>query len=224
MSVDAAALQIAIILLPGVIWALMDANYGAQVKRDQLTVIIRAVLFGLTAYAATYIVYDFLDREFTAPGTGATGTFGVNPRFADELLTAVALSVAFGIGWLYAQTYRWASRFLRWIKATNRYGDEDVWDHTLNSRTPEIEYVNVRHFERKLVYGGYLESFSSSGCDRELLLRDVSVYDLQATHLYDMPRVYLAFSTDAVHIEFPYTPDQETADVVQTAQHSPAPE
>ena len=174
---DVAALQVALILLPGVIWALLDANYGAQVKRDQLTVITRAILFGFVSYAVTYVGYELSGRQFTFPGGNESRALDRN--FADEIVVSVLVSLVLGTAWLYSQTYRLTPRLLRLMRATNRYGNEDVWDHTLNVQAPETEYVNVRHFARQLVYCGFIETFSSSERARELLLRDVAVYDLE---------------------------------------------
>jgi hypothetical protein len=117
---------------------------------------------------------------------------------------------------LYATNWKLLTRFLQCIRATKRYGDEDVWDFTFNSREAEVEYVNVRDFEKEITYSGWVELFSESEKQRELLLRDVIVYDWEGKELFKMARVYLARKSDNIDIEFPYgekANEQETAAV-----------
>jgi|ERR1700733_4600881 hypothetical protein len=97
-----------------------------------------------------------------------------------------------------------AAKFLQWIKATKRYGDEDVWDYTFNSGRPEVEYIHLRDFEKKITYAGWVEAFSETEKQREVRLRDVIVYDFDGNTLFETPRVYLARKMDNIDIEFPY--------------------
>jgi hypothetical protein len=48
-----------------------------------------------------------------------------------------------------------------------------------------------------------VETFSESGELRELLLRDVIVYDFEGTEMYKVPHLYLARDRINIHIEFP---------------------
>jgi hypothetical protein len=114
--------------------------------------------------------------------------------------------------WLYASTYKLLTQLLQQIKATKRYGDEDVWDYTFNSGRPDVEYVHVRDFDKKITYAGWVEAFSESEKQRELRLRDVLVYDFEGKVLFETPRVYLARKADNIDIEFPYRePEGSTA-------------
>jgi hypothetical protein len=106
--------------------------------------------------------------------------------------------------WLYTNTYKLVTRFLQWIKATKRYGDEDVWVYTFNSGRPEVEYIHLRDYEKKITYAGWVEAFSETEKQREVRLRDVIVYDFAGNTLFDTPRMYLARKMDNIDIEFPY--------------------
>ena len=108
--------------------------------------------------------------------------------------------------WLYASTYKLPTQLLQRMKATRRYGDEDVWDFTFDSGRPEVEYIHLRDFEKKITYAGYVEAFSETEKQRELRLRDVIVYDFEGNVLFETPRVYLARKMDNIDIEFPYRP------------------
>jgi hypothetical protein len=123
-----------------------------------------------------------------------------------EIFFASLVALACSIIWLYITTFRVIARFLHLIGATKRYGDEDVWDFMFNSQRGEIEYLHLRDFEKKLTYAGWVESFSESEKQRELVLRDVIVYDFEGNTIFETARVYLARSADDIDIEFPARP------------------
>lgn len=89
------------------------------------------------------------------------------------------------------------------IRATKRYGDEDVWDFTFNARDRTVEFVHLRDFDKKIVYAGWVELFSATEKVRELVLHDVKVFDFEGNELFATPRVYIARPMDDIDIEFP---------------------
>jgi hypothetical protein len=64
--------------------------------------------------------------------------------------------------------------------------------------------MNFRDFENKIVYSGWVISYSETEKLRELVLRDVEIFDFDGQFLFGMPMVYLARSPENIHIEFPY--------------------
>ena len=121
-----------------------------------------------------------------------------------QIAIASAISLVSSIVWLYATNKKWLTRLLQRIGATKRYGDEDIWEFMFNSDRPEVEYVHVRDFDKKLAYAGWVESWSESDRQRELVLKDVIVSDFDGNQLFKTPRVYLARKADNLDIEFPY--------------------
>ncbi len=121
----------------------------------------------------------------------------------DEVGASVLAASVLAIGWLYLSNYKLIMRALQLIKATRRFGDEDVWDYTFNSRDPSVEYVHVRDFANELTYAGWVYVYSDSGSLRELTLRDVQVYGFDGVLKYETARVYLARKAEDIHIEFP---------------------
>jgi len=57
-----------------------------------------------------------------------------------------------------------------------------------------------------VTYAGVVELFSESGPLREMILRDVTVYDFEQTEMYRLRRLYLAKAPENIHIEFPLNP------------------
>ncbi len=100
--------------------------------------------------------------------------------------------------------HKWQPRALHRIGATRKFGDEDVWDYTLNARVATVEYVHFRDFANQLVYAGRVASFSETDRLREVVPRDVQVFDFAGRMLYDTPMMYLARPPGQIHIGFPY--------------------
>jgi hypothetical protein len=210
VKLDPFLLQLAILFLPGLIWARLDARYALKAKPSEVEFLLRAFLFGITAYAVTFLVFRGFGRDFRLfdPGDAAPKLLG-DAAAVREILAATAIGLGLALLWIYAATYKWLTRFLQFIRATKSYGDEDVWDFTLNSGRVEVEYVNLRDFENKLVYAGWVDTFSDTDKLRELVLRDVEVFNFEGEKLFQVPRIYLARPSDSIHMEFPYQ-KQET--------------
>lgn len=174
---------------------------------------IRVRLGGLCRYVLHLLDGKLVHRRPELPAF----QFAKDVEFLDAgsirlIFAASVVSVACAVLWLYASTYKLLTQLLQQIKATKRYGDEDVWDYTFNSGRPDVEYVHVRDFDKKITYAGWVEAFSESEKQRELRLRDVLVYDFEGKVLFETPRVYLARKADNIDIEFPYRePEGSTA-------------
>jgi hypothetical protein len=54
---DIFLLQIAIVFVPGLIWARLDTRYGMRTRPSQMEFLFITLIYGLVAYAATYLVY-----------------------------------------------------------------------------------------------------------------------------------------------------------------------
>jgi len=205
VKIDLLILQLAVIFLPGIVWAHLDASYAAKVKPSEGEFLLRAFLFGITAYAVEFLIYTAIGRPFSMADLSEASTKEIVSRdVLFEVLWAVAIGAVLAVAWLYLARYKLLTRLLQLIGATKKYGDEDVWDFTFNSNDAAVEYVHFRDLEHRFVYAGWVNSFSESDKLRELVLLDVIVYNFDGEELYGTPRLYLARSPDAIHIEFPY--------------------
>jgi hypothetical protein len=206
--VDIFFLQLIIIFIPGLIWERIDSQYGRSRATQQWDILRRTFVFGLAAYVITFGLFWCISLKYDG---WAFKFFDVKPgvTFLDtdsvkEIAIASCVSLVSSIVWLYATNKKWLTRLLQKIGATKRFGDEDIWEFMFNSDRPEVEYVHVRDFDKKLAYAGWVESWSESEKQRELVLRDVRVSDFDGNQLFETPRVYLARKADNIDIEFPY--------------------
>jgi hypothetical protein len=206
--VDIFFFQLVVIFIPGIIWERMDTQYGRERGNEQWDVIRRSFIFGLFSYVILFAICWCLSLKY---GDLGIRMFQIkkDETFLDagafkEIFFASIVALVCSVLWLYASNYKLITRFLQFIHATKRYGDEDVWEFTFNSSRAEAEYLHLRDFDKKITYAGWVESFSESEKQRELVLRDVIVYDFQGKQLFETPRVYLARTADNIDIEFPY--------------------
>ncbi|MEI6557404.1 MAG: DUF6338 family protein [Rhodospirillaceae bacterium] len=211
MKLDLLIVQIAIIFLPGLIWARLDVRYAQRSKPTDIEFVVRTFLFGITSYAVVFSLYGFAGWpvRLLSDFTGEQDKLVVSRDIAVEIAWATATGLLLSLLWIYASTEKWLTRFLKFIRATKADGDEDVWRFTFNSERPGNDYVHFRDFESKTVSAGWVTSFSEVGGLRELVLENVEVFDFDGNRLYDNPMVYLARPPEKIHIEFPYRPDQE---------------
>jgi hypothetical protein len=195
--------QLAVIFLPGIVWARLDSRYAGK-EASEIDFFIRAFVYGVAAYVATFALYALLGRDFSVIDFKQAQESNVfTAKIVGEIFSATAVGFFLGVGWVFSVNHKWLTRFLQFIRATKRYGDEDVWDYTFNSNSAAVEYVHFRDFDQRLVYAGWVNTFSESGKIRELVLRDVEVYDFEGQLQYEVPLMYVARRTEDIHVEFP---------------------
>jgi Family of unknown function (DUF6338) len=202
---DIFAFQLAIIFLPGLVWERVIAKYGLKRQPTQFEIGLRTFMFGLTVYVITYMIYAAIGFDFQIPELKRDTAFIADRKYILEFVTAVAVGILCSMLWLYAFNYKIPGRILRAIRATKKYGDEDLWDFIFNSRDRRVEYVYVRDYANEKVFSGWVVGFSETDRVRELLLRDVQVFDLAGQLLYESPLLYVGRPADAVDLEFPVT-------------------
>lgn len=204
MKIDQALLQLAVVFLPGIVWAALEQKYVLRGKPVAIWFALKVFVFGMLSYAALLATYLIAARNSPLLNPGNDRLEFLQRVTVTDVVLATLVSLPLALAWLYISNHRLITRFLQAIGATNMYGDEDVWDYLFNSRNRFIvEYVHVRDFEKELVYSGWVELFSETDRVRELYLRDVEVAGFDGTFLYQMPSVYMARTPEDVTIEFP---------------------
>ncbi|MCE9499125.1 MAG: hypothetical protein K8R21_01200 [Leptospira sp.] len=100
------------------------------------------------------------------------------------------------------------SIFLRignYLKITNKSGDDDIWFYFTNSK--ETNWVYLRDYISELTYFGAIIAYSEPFQDREIILKEVSVYRTKSPNnkLYDIPIIYLSLQKGQFSIEYAIT-------------------
>jgi hypothetical protein len=123
-----------------------------------------------------------------------------------DVLAASAVSIVLSIILSYLYRYKIWNNFAKWIKATTRFGDEDVFNYLLDSKPDDINgrWIYVRDHKVNLLYYGYVNVWSETKEKREIVLIDVDVYSNEnGDLLYSTDKVYISRNDDDITIEIP---------------------
>ena len=188
MKLDLQSLVIfCVFFLPGIIWNLIAIKYNHSRYRspsDTMFIIQSIVLSGFT-YSIIYLIIYLFHLNLT-----------------NTLIVFCSIPLAFilSLGDLALGRSKLVPKFLKFLRLTDRYGNEDVWEHLLNKQIQE--YVDIRDLENKFIYSGRVRLFSDSEKIRELYLTEVIVYDLEGNEIYNVPQMYISRPSETVIMEF----------------------
>ena len=186
---DILLFQLAIIFLPGLLWARLDARYAMNETPSQTEVLLRSFVYGMSTYAVLFVIYRISGAQFSTVHIDGKSGLLLTGEFVDEIILSIPVAFALAYLWIVAANRKWLTRILQATGATKRYGDEDVWDYTFNSSGPEVEYIHFRDFDKNITYAGWVSVFSESEKLRELVLRDVRIYDAEG-ECQEVPLLY----------------------------------
>ena len=207
-------IQIALLFLPGIIWERIHATYVLKDKPEQFDVVRRAFVFGVISYVLAFAAYSGLHRRFylvTLDGDH----IALSIKVAREIGYATLIAFVMALVHVWFDSRKLFSRFVRWAHLTERYGTEDVWDYTFSRKDSLFGYLNLRDFDKQVIYSGFIELYSESDKLREVVLRDAIAYSFDGTELFKAPRVYIARDKANIDIEFPEIPAGPPAAVPQ---------
>lgn len=208
MELSVLTLRVVLLFFPGVLCALIVHALTIQRERTTPQFLTSAFVYGVSTYLLLAGV-----REAYAVGAKVVG-WKAPPRvtFFDVLTNekariawgeialsagvALVLAIVLAAVANHAILHRMAER----LRVSRRFGQADVWGHFLDS--PTTRWIIVRDVNADLLYEGWVDAFSDSGVDPQLLLSDVAVYRASTgTKLHDRKRVYLTPRKDSVIIE-----------------------
>jgi hypothetical protein len=197
--------QLAIIFIPGMLWERIDAMVVQKLKLDQFDVIRRSFVFGIISYLSTYYIYRWAGYDFIFTDLLNEKSVLSSNHFS-EILAATIVSAFLSIIYVSLASRKYHYLFFQFIRATKGFGPEDVWDFALNSRDERVGYAHLRDFNKRIIYAGYIDKFSATEKIRELMFRDVILYDFDGNKILESPRMYIARAMDDIDLEFPYNP------------------
>lgn len=194
--------------IPGIITYFLLSKLIGRVGKNSIEMILLIFLFSILSYSI-YDLFspsnDIIDKLFKETN---------NVQFNDILWSSfVAIIISFILSYLYRYN------ILNWIgqkiKATKKYGDEDVWHyfHNAPDKQKNDGWIYIRDHKLDLLYYGYISVWSESEKIRELIITDVSVYDnISGDFLYNSNHIYISRNIDDITIEVPLNESKEISD------------
>jgi hypothetical protein len=178
LELNGTLLTLVLIFIPGIICYGIISALAEKKERSTVTSFLQIFMYGVFSYLALAAAHSLIPCIFPSIDglsilkPSDIGNATIDPK---AIGCASLFGAVIGVGITLNLNRQYLLKLCRWVRLTERFGDEDVWTLLLNS-TDTDNYVTVRHREADLVYQGYVSGFSSGGETRELLLINVRVY------------------------------------------------
>lgn len=196
MRIDTQLIRILLFSFPGIIaFFIYSAIVGRKSNRTELDFLL--------IFMFSMVPYVFLDA------VGRHGSVDVWLRAFDSangdmtidgqlILWATVIGVAIAIIVAAVQQKRLINKLACKIKVTKRNGNIPIWDiyHDENNG-----WNIVRDLKLDLIYTGYFHGFSQDTAMKELIIRDVTVYNDSGERLYEVSELYLCRQPEDIMIE-----------------------
>lgn len=208
MELSVLTLRVVLLFFPGVLCALVVHSLTIQRERTTPQFLTSAFVYGVSTYLLLASI-----REVYAAGAKAGG-WKTPPRvtFFDvltnerariawgEITLSAVVALLLAVLVAAAVNHNVMHRLAERLRVSRRFGQADVWGYFLDS--PQTNWIIVRDTQADLLYEGWVDAFSDTGADPQLLLSDVAVYQASTgTKLHDRKRVYLTPRKESVIIE-----------------------
>ena len=210
MEITELTLKLIILLTPGVLATTIYKRLTIRHKEQtDFMFIVISIMFGMFSYLILQIckytisfLKSFCDKNIESFETLKTFSDLPNGNSIaySEVILACLISIILGFLISKLDHSKIINNFAKKYKISNKYGDENLYSYFLNS--PDIGWVYVRDIQNSLTYLGYVESFSETNENKEIVLNQVTVYSYpHSDKMYDIERIYLVFPKDKVIIE-----------------------
>ncbi|MBO5995774.1 MAG: hypothetical protein J6P77_00845 [Acetobacter sp.] len=207
-----------IFFAPGIIWNFIAIKYkhGRNRNPSDTIFIIQSIVLTTVTYFCEYIllkIYDHSSKLFELLNNEIYNNNSKEAISSDLIyfaILSIPLAIVFSILDLYEGKYDFFYNLLKMLPfvATERYGNEDVWERFLCSKSKEADkkketmYVKISDFENKIIYLGHINHYSDTDKLRELSLIDVIVRDFEGNELYKVSEMYISRPSESITMEF----------------------
>lgn len=195
--------------LPGIVASYFIAKLTGVKAESAIAQVLTVFVLSVTSYSllvlgdASYRLYSV--GTFTSALADVILAKNRNVPLT-QLGLAIVASMVLSYVLSYAYRHNVINRIGQRIRATNRYGDEDVWHyfHNVPDEQKNNGWLFVRDLKANLSYHCNIATWSDTGMDRELILSDVSVFTNDTgEYLYKCAHLYLCRNKDDLTIEVP---------------------
>lgn len=192
MEISELTLKLVLLLIPGAIASLIVEQLTIHKDWNSFRFIMSSIVLGCLSYLLLQLIYWFPCIEIE----DKTLQFWITLADSDsipytEILYASCASIIIGLVITLSIQQKWIFKIARKLKVSFKYGDECLYYYFLN--TKDLSEVYVRDFEQDLTFHGFVQAFSESEFERELVLVNVDVYTLSNSNfLYSSPAIFIS--------------------------------
>ncbi|MDP6038719.1 MAG: hypothetical protein QGG64_09225 [Candidatus Latescibacteria bacterium] len=208
MNISDFAFRILIIFFPGIIGFLIVDALTEHRERTPFQIGLYSFVLGLSSYVALYYLNNAISFISHWIGWPHSFTVDIFASFSQtkptinlsETFWATICILPLSLGISKILNEKIIHRFAHWIGVSRKFGDLDVWSYTFTIK--DAEWVVVRDLDHNLYYEGWIQAFSPTYKENELLLRDVQVFrNDTGEKLYDVGALYLSRSPENLTLE-----------------------
>jgi hypothetical protein len=218
MDLNGFTLRIVMLAIPGVIALFLSSRLTGRTPKSGLNRVLLIIVLTVLAYmlhdGLAFVLARIRGQPSPVPLSAALVDIESMKLAAHQLFLVAASAVLLAYLLAYAQRFNVINVVGQAIRATQHYGDEDVWHFFWNAPDDQKNagWVVVRDHALDLVYYGFVSTWSDSGRDRELILGQVEVFsNVDGRLLYEIEHLYVCREKHALSIEVPkasgYGPD-----------------
>ena len=202
MDLSEAFLRVAVFLFPGLLSAYIVEILTIHRPWTQFRLLVNAVILGVASYIMLWIVQASIGSASSLELLDVSVVWRSNEALPTKLIAwAAGSGIAVGLFVTASSTYGWHVRIAQRLRISRKFGALDVWGFVFNS--PQVEWATVRDHAHGLVYDGWVNAFSDTSAEAELLLGDVKIYrNDTGEHLYSVPYLYLSLEKTSIAVEF----------------------
>ena len=178
MGIETFTFKLLLLFLPGVIVVKIIELLTPRKNINTYQYLINVFILGFVSYGTYGTIIEIIEYAFNRQYKVSffTNIFSQEPVNFSEILYVAIVATIIGFTCTYAIKRRTLYRFAKWANISNKYGNGDVWCHLMNS--DDVQWVTIRDLSNKRNYQGWVELFNDDeGCNREVLLRDVEIFD-----------------------------------------------
>jgi hypothetical protein len=158
MDISSFLIRVIFPVIPGVVSSLLYRSLRGRIKRPNWEAYLEILVFSLINYCVAGVFFwVFSEHGFTALQALYDDKLPVDTQVVREIVGSAIAGIPIAFVASYFDQYKVINRTGKWLRATRRFGDEDVWDYL--HRSPNVIWVCVRDHKVDLAYYGWVEAY-----------------------------------------------------------------
>ena len=203
MDISEFLIRIIFLVLPGIVASRVYRALQGEARGKDWESFIEIALFSLLSYG----LYGGAALLFGGRVTMFEALFDETiPLRWSEILVATGFSLPLAYLASLIHHKNLVNRLGQYLTVTERYGGMGVWKVFFSFKETQ-EWIFVRDHRLWLTYYGFVVAYNTSEEIKELILKDVEIYDsFTSKKLYNRQSLYLSRKPDDITIEVPHLP------------------
>jgi len=198
MQISQLTLKLIILLIPGALASIIFEKLTVHKKWDSFKFVAHSILFGGLSYVLANFIFSICKQDIDFKSFWDNLPLPVIPTSAVVKAIGVSILVGFISSWI--DNYKIINKLGKFIQFSTKYGDENLYSYFLTS--PDVSEIFLHDIQNNITYQGFVDSYSETDEIKEIVLRDVKVYEYETANLcYEINRVYLSRPKDSIIIE-----------------------